>query len=406
MGKRLHLRLVFFAILLTPTTTALQVAPLSNRLHRATALTLKSVPNSFDTLTSGLSSIFRLPHGVTVIVGSGSVSDPSNKYQQQLTLHDIENDDNCRLVRERLTELDLNFKVVPSAPNSKVFVDPAYKYALKPGTIIPILHVAGDEKKLTVIGASNIVEYLDRTFLESGTYDDDPPVDNEEPDATSSSVFEQQAKSLLADVSNAVASWMRAGRGCRVSPAASDSAQLLESSLVLYSYEGNQFCRLVREVLTELDLVYELRSVGKGSPRRDELAQLTGGSTQCPCLIDMNTSQTIQESADIVQYLYSTYGKYTPPNEILQFTSDKILPLVRSAFAALTLLQAGSKDPDYEDRLGNASTEIVLEKASAPVVIYTYELSLFSWETKNFAQSPQGGLHGDFIGKGVVPWFH
>ena len=76
--------------------------------------------------------------------------------------------------------------------------------------------------------------------------------------------------------------------------------------LVLYSYEGNQFCRLVREVLTELDLVYELRSCGKGSRRREELANLTGGSTQCPYLIDPNNEGVaMAESGDIVGALSS-----------------------------------------------------------------------------------------------------
>lgn len=73
---------------------------------------------------------------------------------------------------------------------------------------------------------------------------------------------------------------------------------------MLYSYEGNQFCRLVREVLSELDLPYELRSAGKGSTRRSELAEITGGSTQCPLLIDPNTDTKMAESKDIVKYLY------------------------------------------------------------------------------------------------------
>ena len=37
------------------------------------------------------------------------------------------------------------------------------------------------------------------------------------------------------------------------------------SPLRLYSYDGNQFCRLVREVLCECDLPYELRSTGKAA---------------------------------------------------------------------------------------------------------------------------------------------
>ena len=65
------------------------------------------------------------------------------------------------------------------------------------------------------------------------------------------------------------------------------TAATQESSLqppVLYSHEGYQVCRLVREVLTELDLVYELLNAGKESPRRAELASNTGGSSHCPYL--------------------------------------------------------------------------------------------------------------------------
>lgn len=70
---------------------------------------------------------------------------------------------------------------------------------------------------------------------------------------------------------------------------------------------GNQFCRLVREALTELDLPHEIQSVGKGSPRRQTLIELAGKST-APYLVDPNTGKAMGESADIVEYLYRTYA--------------------------------------------------------------------------------------------------
>jgi anaphase-promoting complex subunit 7 len=351
-----------------------------------------------------------LPRGVSVVVRESNESDPSKTQQQQhqqqpqLILFDIENDNNCRIVREKLTELDLNFKVVPSTTNSKVFLDPTYKYALATGTIIPTLHMVGDnQEEVVVSGAPKIVKYLDRKF--TFEIDDDDTIVGQEKQSSGSLPFKEQAKVVLSKVGNAAASWMRAGRGCRLSPAASDDVLLLDSSLVLYSYEGNQFCRLVREVLTELDIVYELRSVGKGSPRRAELAQQTGGSTQCPCLIDRNASKVIQESSDIVQYLYSTYGKYTPPNELLQFASDTILPLFRSSFASLTRVQAGAKNPEYEERLGKAMAEIAFEKASGLVVMYTYELSPFSWEAKTVLDRLKVNYLEITLGKEWFPGF-
>lgn len=134
---------------------------------------------------------------------------------------------------------------------------------------------------------------------------------------------------------------------------------------------GNQFCRLVREVLTELDLVYELRSAGKMSPRRNELADLTGGSSQCPYLIDPNTNVKMAESKDIISYLYKTYAMFTPPNELLQSASG-VTKLLAPLFKAITPLQAGSykeNEFEYKSELAEAKASIYDEISSSPVVI-------------------------------------
>ena len=100
----------------------------------------------------------------------------------------------------------------------------------------------------------------------------------------------------------------RLGRGAEVEPRVA-SRPTPGELLRLYSYEGNQFCRLVREALCELDLPYELRSTGKGSARRAELCDVRGdGKTTAPFLVDPNTNVSMGESADIVRYLWSTYG--------------------------------------------------------------------------------------------------
>jgi len=137
----------------------------------------------------------------------------------------------------------------------------------------------------------------------------------------------------------------RSGRGCRVSPAADAMSQVArpKEKLILYSYEGNQFCRLVREVLMELDITYELRSAGKGSSRRTELAELSGGSTQCPYLVDPNTGKAMPESADIIAYLYKEYALWTPPPELLEWASEVVLAAARPIFEVLTPIQAGSR---------------------------------------------------------------
>jgi glutathione S-transferase len=360
------MRALFLLLLSCSSTDSLHVQPRGCNNIRHSSTSLNSIPNAFDTLTSGLASICRLPRGVTAESSGSRTASPDI-----LTIYDIENDVNCRLVRERLTELDLNFRVVPSAPNSKVFTDASYKYALSSGTSLPTLSVGGG-KMLT--GSQKIVDFLDNTYGNGAV---------EKANAEDQDIKEK-ALAFFYSAGNNLASLLRTGRGCMVSSAAGDKTTEIEPLIILYSYEGNQFCRLVREVLTELDLVYEVRSAGKTSPRREELSKITGGSTQCPYLIDPNTAESMSESADVIQYLYKMYGKYTPPNELLQFASDTVLPVLKPLFGFLAKLQAGSMqdDSDYQVSVDKAEEEIVAETKSEPLMVYTYELSPFSWETK------------------------
>jgi len=255
----------------------------------------KSVPDPLDTLTSGLASICRLPGGVTVIDSASKV--PEDKRPVLKQLYDVENSPSCRKVREKITEVDCVVeKVIPAAKNSRVFVDSNYEYYLPAETEIPRLILATQDGELMLSGADEINSYLDEVFGVPAPREEDT---------------KEQFLIILRDIGGYVATFLRVGRGRKVSPAAGPTAPRPEKPLILYSYEGNQFCRLVREVLTELDIPYELKSAGKLSPRREELAELTGGSTQCPYLIDPNTNKAMAESADIVLYLYKNYALCT-----------------------------------------------------------------------------------------------
>ena len=94
-----------------------------NKLHM-------SVPTPIDTLTSGLASIVRFPYGTTIL--------PRTKIRKEvesitiLKLYDIENNPKCRLVRECISELDLNIiEVIPCAGSNNDDGDSA---------IVPVLH--------------------------------------------------------------------------------------------------------------------------------------------------------------------------------------------------------------------------------------------------------------------------
>lgn len=146
----------------------------------------------------------------------------------------------------------------------------------------------------------------------------------------------------------------------------------------------------MREVLSELDITYELKSAGKGSAQRKELEKITGGSTQCPFLIDPNTKTDMSESKDIIEYLYKNYAKFTPPNEILGGVSALITPLLKPVYQFIAPLQAGSNREDkmaYENEIAAAKAEIEKEITSNKVVVYTYSLSPFCNEAKTVLDS-------------------
>lgn len=363
--------------------------------HDSTSALSMSIPTVIDTATSGVASICRLPGGVTVSSGSRA-----KKYDGALPtlecLYDIENDRECRIVRELITELDLIVeKVIPAAgPNALVFRN----NELPANTEIPRLVVTepdGSEKVFS--GAEDITYYLKKSFSVPDREDEDD--------------IKVKVIDALRQAGNYVASVLRIGRGTAVSPAAMEAAGAPprpEQPLILYSYEGNQFCRLVREVLTELDLVYELRSAGKESPRRSEMATITpDGSTQCPFLIDPNTDTKMFESADIVSYLYKTYAAYTPPSELLQWTSQKLMvPALKPVFAKLAPLQAGANSDDssaYDQAVAKAKSEIESEASSHSVLVYTYSLSPFSSETLALLDSLEIKYKEISLGKEWLP---
>ena len=80
-----------------------------------------------------------------------------------------------------------------------------------------------------------------------------------------------------------------------------------EKPLELWSFEASPYCRLVREVLCELELPYVLHSVGKGSPSREAFIKQSG-RMQVPYLVDPNADVALFESADIIAHLRKTYG--------------------------------------------------------------------------------------------------
>lgn len=104
---------------------------------------------------------------------------------------------------------------------------------------------------------------------------------------------------------------LRATNGIQSSPAAVKPKKTLQ----LYDIENCPYCRLVREVLTELDLDAEIYPCPKSGERfRPELVE-RGGKAQFPYLVDPNTGVEMYESLDIIDYLFATYGQRKTPGK-------------------------------------------------------------------------------------------
>jgi glutathione S-transferase len=109
-----------------------------------------------------------------------------------------------------------------------------------------------------------------------------------------------------------LASTLRGWRGTSVRGAARDRVQPAKLP-ELYDIENCPYCRLVREVLTEIDLDVLVKPCPKGGKRFREEARAKGGKALFPFLVDPNTGTRLYESADIIDYLYGHYGADAAP---------------------------------------------------------------------------------------------
>jgi glutathione S-transferase len=219
---------------------------------------------------------------------------------QLLQLYDMEGSPYCRAVREALTALGLDAEIYPCPRGGTRFRPQAERLAGKQQ--FPLL--VDPNTGTTMLESAAIVNYLFRTYGGRKT-----------------PRFYQP--SFLRPVVGGLSGVLRGLRGiqCRASHA---PAKLLE----LWSFESSPYTRLVRERLTELELPYIVRNIGKeqfadmgpavmrvkpgpyqpvaGGRRAQVLAQL--GRVQVPYLEDANTGVKMFESTKIMAYLEQQYA--------------------------------------------------------------------------------------------------
>ena len=107
-------------------------------------------------------------------------------------------------------------------------------------------------------------------------------------------------------LSSVVASAARGWRGAAAFNG--DKTRQPEQMLVLYDIEACPYCRVVREVLSELDLDVLIYPCPVGGMRFRPDALDISGVSQFPLLLDPNTGDEILESAEIIDHLYKNYG--------------------------------------------------------------------------------------------------
>ena len=226
----------------------------------------------FDVTTSFLATVARL--GYAERVGTLGPRPP-----KPLELYEFEGCPFCRKVREAFTVLDLDAIIYPCPKNGPRFREEVKKRGGK--AQFPYLVDPNTEQEM--YESDEINRYL---FAQYG----------------SGPVPLMLAAGIVTDTMASAASVMRLGRGSFYRR--SNPPPLL---LELYSYEGSPFCRVVREVLSELELAYLLHNVAHGSAKRDTFVARSG-KMMVPYLIDPNTNVAMFESADISSYLRKTYA--------------------------------------------------------------------------------------------------
>ena len=215
-------------------------------------------------------------------------------------LYDREGCAHCRFVREALTELNLDVRIVTIPLGGT-----RYRQQLMDvsgSDQVPYLVDPNTGEKLG--GSNAIVEYLYRHYSSRTV----PP----QLKATGANVI----KSKLATV-------VRGSQGLEVRP-----SKPVTLDMTLYSFEASPYSRLVRERLCELELPYKLVNIGKQQmadvgpatfrlhlgeykplPNTKRSLMLEErGNVQVPYLIDPNLKADLFESEDILQYLNQNYA--------------------------------------------------------------------------------------------------
>ena len=227
-----------------------------------------------DVVTAWTGAAFRLGAGLRCMPDA-----IGPRPEKMLELYEFEGCPFCRKVREALVSLDLEVLIKPCPKNGTRFR--------------PEMKERGGKRRFPYLIDPNV------------------PVEMYESDDIIRHLFARYGTRAapfylrlgpLTNLSSALGSLPRGTRGRRARPSRAPA-----EPLHLWNFEASPFCRLVREVLCELELPYVVHNVGKRSPSRKAFVARSG-KMMVPYLADPSTGVEMHESADIILYLTERYG--------------------------------------------------------------------------------------------------
>ncbi|KAI3471931.1 hypothetical protein Pfo_028619 [Paulownia fortunei] len=199
--------------------------------------------------------------------------------EKPIEIYEFESCPFCRKVREIVSVLDLDVLYYPCPRNSPNFRPKVSQMGGKQ----QFPYMVDPNTGVSMYESDDIIKYL------VGKYGD-------------GNVPLLLSLGLLTTLTEGFAMIGRMGKGSSYTP-----SKLPPKPLEIWAYEASPFCKVVREVLVELELPHILHSCARGSPKRQILYQKVG-HFQVPYLEDPNTGVQMFESAEIVDYLRATYA--------------------------------------------------------------------------------------------------
>ena len=238
----------------------------------------------------------------TLVRGTNGIQSApaAEKPAKLLQLYDIENCPYCRLVREALTELDIDAEIYPCPKNGQRF----RPLVAEEGGKTQFPYLVDPNTGVAMYESLDIIEYLFETYGQR-------------------EVPRKWRVGRLQTLGSMLASAPRFNQGMHANPG-TEPEYLLE----LYSFESSPYARPVRELLCAMEIPYILRSCGRTQlqewllpPLRRALnitpdselqnrraLQAQEGRVSIPYLYDPNTEEGLFESQEILDYLRDRYG--------------------------------------------------------------------------------------------------